>query len=394
VNLPDTQYTFTLTEGDVLTLLPIIVCDNANSPADSIAQHNKALARMLDIYSASFAAAGGLSSLVAGPAGVIAGTICVVIALFLQFAKDCIGDNPTPKSGVVFNQNVSYTYDQIKGHAVSGSDGRWFWTEELPYTAADNSATTNVFLKLTRTAEYGSSIIGAHGPGKFSPRLGGKLTDWGSPSGMWADAERRIMCKIPSRTAEPRPEFIAATHRMLLHLSSREAAYRSGADPARFSVTAARPIWQISPGQYAPANIETLLESHDVTAQEGSKPFEADLYKGSDSKAWSGPMLATPYSGPKYPSAVTGLGPVVVTVAIAHVAPELAAAIPTPQPSQPPAMQFADTLCLPNSVFLQLYAVHDRAVPNLIFGFQIRYLRYASGVIVTDVMLSPYEPIQ
>jgi hypothetical protein len=147
-----------------------------------------------------------------------------------------------------------------------------------------------------------------------------------------------------------------------------------------------------------PAGFEVQCQTAaEVVVQEGHKPYASDRYNGSVLTVWTVPMIATPYAGPIYPpfhGEVAVGGVVSAAIKTRRVAP--GALRPASGPvriASPQPVQYADTICLPGGVFLQLYTVHDIADPQSIWSNAIRYLRYESGVAVTDVMLSPYTPL-
>lgn len=368
LNLPDTKVTFTMSEGDTLTLIPIMACDSSSDP---VARETQALATNLDIISATIAAAGAATAALLGPLGIAVGVFAAAIAAFFQIAKDCLGSTSSPRSGVVFNQALTYTYDQIKTHTVDGSQDQntWYWTDELVYQSGDGSADTNLFLKVFRGSEYEQTITGDSGPGESVPALGTNPSNWVSPSGMWADANRRVICTVSAVSSlATTSNGASALHKILSFLSSPESVYRSGMDLSAFSPAAKRPVWQMNPSRFVGQNIDTLFESVTVKAQEGTATEKADLYSTSVSGLAATPMKASFYKGPRY-------------------------AATTPDPSSDKTLRFAATLCLPDSVFLQLYKVYDKVNPSTIYRYQIRYLRYGNAFAVTDVMLDWYEPV-
>jgi hypothetical protein len=130
-------------------------------------------------------------------------------------------------------------------------------------------------------------------------------------------------------------------------------------------------------------------------------------------------MQATPYNGPIYPNPIGievattfahGAPTAPVPSSVAAVAPSVALnpafadpgrirlgpgathAVPGPPPAgrgpKAAAIEFADTICLPGNVFLQLYIVYNVAAPAQRWANRIRYLRLDNkGRTITDVLL-------
>lgn len=422
LNFP-TQDPYTVQENDVLMLVPLVSCDDIGVASDAEARHNKSVALLLDEATAEWTVGAGAAAAVIAAAnvaaGIIAGIVVGAVAAVLQLAKDCLNDppSPTPRNGIAFAQSVSYTYQQLIGHHVDGSstvNGVKFayFSETVPYTGANGSAST-----LTFKVFVGGEVLFANpgrGPGKVMPRVGGDPSNWISSSGKWADDKSRILLTIASN-AGTAPSPLNPMRKMLLYLGSPEAQYRVGAMPSTFSLTSKRPARQLAIEPFVPQSVEGLCGVGSVTVQEGSTPNSADHYKGADAAAWTVPMAVTPYASPIYPLAPTATAPLLRTAGpsasgvalsqgvgrttviqnVALSAPgagvqQGSALMPTSVGIQP--LHYADTICLPGGVFLQLYVVRDRSDNRLVWGYLIRYLRYGGSTVVTDVMLSRYMP--
>ena len=412
---------FQVSSGIPLSAIVIIGCDEAGTLADATARHNKALAQSMDAGSAEWgvtgAALGALGGL-EGPAGVVAlaaGVICAAVAAVLQLVKDCIGDGPTPKSGVVFSSGLTYTLEEIQTHAVDGADniGR-FWRTTVPYknnAGSDCSVTFKVYVFYEQ-----DPVFPPNGPGKMSARIGGAPSEW---TGVWGDngnlENAKIVCEIDQGVG-PAPQGMGA--RMWLYLSSSEATYRVAMAPSAFQLGGKRPARQFSLDAFVPANPEALSGmAGSLSLREGSAPSKTDLYTGKEDSPWSVPMQVTKYNGPIYPgpkgtggattfaptapsaplraavsAPILNQAPVTVGPNPTQVGPNPAQVRPNPPPvgagPKAPAVEFADTICLPGNVFLQLYIVYNIAAPAKRWANRVRYLRLDNkGGTITDVLL-------
>ena len=425
----------------------MIGCDEAGTLADAKARHNKALAQALDVVSQEVGATAGVVGAVAGGSvpGLVLGAVLGIIAGVLQVIKSCLEGGPTPKSGAVFVGGLTYTLEEIQTHKVDDSDsiGR-FWRTIVPFKNNDGSSDCSVTFKVYVFYEQDPIFPPMGGPGKITPRMGAGPLEW---AGVWGDNGSQdlanIVCEIDQGVVPAAP---GVGPRAWLYLASSEATYRTAMAPSAFQLGGKRPAWQFSLNAFVPENPEAVSRlASSLSLKEGTAPGKSDLVSAKEDSPWSVPMQATKYDGPVYPglkgtgaattlahSAPTApvgpVAPVLVATTLAHSAPTahvqssggavvgsaalnpaFARPSPTqvgpgatqPAPGPPPAglgqtaaaIEFADTICLPGNVFLQLYIVYNIAAPAKRWANRIRYLRLDSkGSTVTDVLLDHTAP--
>jgi hypothetical protein len=415
-----------VSSGIPVSALVMIDCDEAGG--DAIARHNKALAQAMDIGSIEFSVGGGIASAF-GPAGGVLGALCAVVAGVLQAVKLCIGAEPTPKSGLVFLGELTYTLEEIQTHKVDDSDSvGHFWRAPVTFKNADGSSECSVTFKVYVFYEQDPTFPPMGGPGKITPRIGAGPSEW---AGVWGDNTSqdlaKIVCEIDQGVVPAAP---GVGPRTWLYLASSEAAYRTAMAPAAFQLGGKRPAWQFSLNAFVPANPEAVsCLASSLSVKEGTAPGKSDLILVKEGSPWSVPMQATKYAGPIFPapkgtepattfarspatapmqpSRAAVLGSAVLQRAVVGKSPAQVGPSPThagltqPTPGPPPAgmgqtapaIEFADTICLPGNVFLQLYIVYNIAAPAKRWANRVRYLRLDSkGSTITDVLLDHTAP--
>ena len=424
-----------ITSGIPLSAFVMIDCDEASTLADAKARHNKALAQALDVVSQEVGATGGVVGAVAGASvivsvpGLVLGALLGIIAGVLQVIKICLEGGATPKSGAVFANGPIYTLEEIQTHTIDDKDDvGQFWRTIVPSKNNDGSSDCSVTFKVYRFYEQDPIFPPVGGPGKITPRIGAGPSEW---AGVWGDNTSqdlaKIVCEIDQGVVPAAP---GVGPRTWLYLASSEATYRTAMAPAAFQLGGKRPAWQFSLNAFVPANPEAFSRLADsLSVKEGTAPGKSDLVLAKEDSPWAVPMQATKYAGPIFPgpkgtelattfarSAATApvqtsgaavVGSAVLQRAVVGKSPTQVGPSPTqvgvtqPTPGPPPAgmaqiapaIEFADTICLPGNVFLQLYIVYDIAAPAKRWANRVRYLRLDSkGSTITDVLLDHTAP--
>jgi hypothetical protein len=419
---------FQVTSGIPISAMVNITCQSGQSAADAKALHDKGLAEALDQLSVAVGVEGVIFGATGTPVGLALGIICAAISGVLQLAKDCIGDGPSPRSGLVFSGGLSYTVEAIQTQTKKSDGVGAYWQTTVPFTNNDGSSVCSVTFKVYVFYEQDPIFPPMGGPGKITPRIGAGPSEW---AGVWGDNTSqdlaKIVCEIDQGVVPAAP---GVGPRTWLYLASPEAAYRTAMAPAAFQLGGKRPAWQFSLNAFVPANPEAVsCLASSLSVKEGTAPGKSDLVLAKEDSPWSVPMLATKYAGPIFPgpkvteaattfarnvatasvqtSGAAVAGSAVPQRAVVGKSPTQVGPSPTqvgvtqPTPGPPPAgmgqnapaIEFADTICLPGNVFLQLYIVYNIAAPAKRWANRIRYLRLDSkGGTITDVLLDHTAP--